>query len=61
MSKRLTVDDVNEVAFSAVRFREGYDMKDVDDFLDQVTFTIGDMERELESLRAENAALRNGH
>lgn len=58
---RLSVSDIDEAAFSPVRFREGYDMREVDGFLEAVAYTVGDMEKELESLRAENAALRNGH
>lgn len=47
----LTPEDVREKRFTAVRLREGYDMGEVDQFLDEV-------EAELERLLAENAELR---
>lgn len=48
----LTPEDVREKRFTAVRLREGYDMGEVDQFLDEV-------EAELERLLAENAELRS--
>jgi DivIVA domain-containing protein len=36
----LTPKDIREHAFQTVRFKEGYDVEEVDDFLDQVTETV---------------------
>ena len=33
----LTPKDIREHTFQTVRFKEGYDVDEVDDFLDQVT------------------------
>ena len=35
----LTPKDIREHTFQTVRFKEGYDVDEVDDFLDQVTET----------------------
>src|SRR5437868_4961404 len=48
----LTPEDVSNKRFTPVRLREGYDMGEVDQFLDEV-------EAELERLLAESADLRN--
>ena len=50
--KRLTPEDVSNKRFTPVRLREGYDMGEVDQFLDQV-------EAELGLLHAENKDLRD--
>jgi DivIVA domain-containing protein len=47
----LTPEDVRNKVFTAVRLREGYDVNEVDDFLDEVV-------AELERLLAENDDLR---
>ncbi len=49
--KTLTPEDVSNKRFTPVRLREGYDMGEVDQFLDEV-------EAELERLHAENNDLR---
>lgn len=36
----LTPKDIREHTFQTVRFKEGYDVDEVDDFLDQVTETV---------------------
>ncbi|MCT6874077.1 MAG: DivIVA domain-containing protein, partial [Bifidobacterium sp.] len=36
----LTPNDIREHTFQTVRFKEGYDVDEVDDFLDQVTDTV---------------------
>lgn len=38
--KRVTSGDVDSVRFHAHRFREGYDIDEVDDFLDMVADTL---------------------
>src|SRR3954469_15808877 len=48
----LTPEDVSNKRFTPVRLREGYDMGEVDQFLDEV-------ESELERLNKENDDLRN--
>jgi DivIVA domain-containing protein len=48
----LTPEDVKNKRFTPVRLREGYDMGEVDQFLDEV-------EAELDRLYAENTDLRN--
>ncbi len=48
----LTPEDVSNKRFTPVRLREGYDMGEVDQFLDEV-------EAELERLNKENEDLRN--
>src|SRR6266542_266408 len=47
----LTPEDVRNKVFTAVRLREGYDVNEVDDFLDEVV-------AELERLLADNDDLR---
>jgi DivIVA domain-containing protein len=49
----LTPEDVSNKRFTTVRLREGYDMTEVDQFLDEV-------EAELSRLLKENEALRGG-
>lgn len=41
----LTADDIRFRKFTPVRFREGYDPDEVDDFLDEVTQTIEELTR----------------
>jgi DivIVA domain-containing protein len=48
----LTPEDVQEKQFATVRLKEGYDMEEVDDFLD-------DVQAELERLRRDNDELRD--
>ena len=47
----ITPESVRNKEFSTIRLREGYDMGEVDHFLDQV-------EHELERLTTENSALK---
>lgn len=41
----LTSDDVRNVQFTTVRLREGYDMREVDEFLDRIIATFEERER----------------
>lgn len=43
----LTAADVHYKTFTATKFREGYDQDEVDQFLDQVVFTIQSLEERL--------------
>ncbi|BDZ43831.1 cell division protein DivIVA [Paraoerskovia sediminicola] len=52
----LTADDILKKKFSATKFREGYDIEEVDDFLDEVVHTIKAVQDENESLKAKLAA-----
>lgn len=49
----LTADDVLNKKFTPTKFREGYDLDDVDDFLDDVVDTIGSLQEENERLKAQ--------
>ncbi|MFC9329183.1 DivIVA domain-containing protein [Kitasatospora sp. NPDC057015] len=49
----LTVDDVRTKQFTIVRLREGYAVKEVNDFLDRVEAALSRLTRENETLRAE--------
>lgn len=49
----LTAKDVREHRFQTVRFKEGYDVEEVDDFLDQVSDTIDELDRQIVWLRAQ--------
>jgi len=49
----LTPEDVSNKRFTAVRLREGYDMTEVDQFLDEVETELTRLLRENEELRAE--------
>ena len=49
----LTPNDVRDQEFSTHRFREGYDMNEVDDYLDHVRDTISRLAKTLETLQKE--------
>ena len=49
----LTTEDVLEKTFNIVKFREGYDQVEVDDFLDEVVSTIYTLQAENQNLREE--------
>lgn len=55
----LTSDDVREVRFGTTRFRAGYDMGEVDAFLDRVEAAIGEYGAETQRLKDESGALRS--
>ena len=47
----LTPNDVRDQEFSTHRFREGYDMNEVDDYLDHVRDTINRLAKTLKTLQ----------
>ena len=47
----LTPNDVRDQVFATHRFREGYDMDEVDDYLDHVCDTINRLAKILETLQ----------
>ena len=51
----LTPEDVSDKRFTPVRLREGYDMGEVDQFLDEVEAELGRLHEELDSLRSTAA------
>jgi DivIVA domain-containing protein len=56
----LTPEDVQEKQFSTVRLKEGYDMEEVDDFLDEVQAELERLQRENDELRDKLAAVTRG-
>ncbi len=52
----VTPEDVVNKRFTIVKFREGYDQDEVDDFLDEITKELRQMALENESLRGKLAA-----
>jgi DivIVA domain-containing protein len=52
----LTPEDVSNKRFTPVRLREGYDMGEVDQFLDEVEAELARLTKENEDLRAKLAA-----
>lgn len=52
----LTAEDILNKKFSATKFREGYDVEEVDDFLDEVVRTLTSVQEENEDLRSKLAA-----
>ena len=56
----LTPEDVQNKEFTTVRLREGYDMQEVDEFLDEVEAELSRMYRENEELRDKLAAVTRG-
>ena len=48
----VTPEDVNNKQFTTSRFKEGYDLDEVDDFLDQVAEALTELTREAQDLRA---------
>lgn len=55
----LTPEDVSNKRFTPVRLREGYDMGEVDQFLDEVEAELARLTRENEDLRAKLAAAQS--
>ena len=49
----LTPNDVRDQEFSTHRFREGYDMDEVDDYLDHIRDTINRLSKTLKTLQKE--------
>lgn len=56
----LTPEDVSNKRFTPVRLREGYDMGEVDQFLDEVEAELARLTKENEDLRAKLAAAQSG-
>ena len=54
----LSPQDVRAVQFTTTRMRVGYEMSEVDDFLDRVEATVAAGERELQQVREREAVLR---
>jgi DivIVA domain-containing protein len=57
----LTPEDVSNKRFTPVRLREGYDMGEVDQFLDEVESELSRLTRENEELRSKLGAAQDGH
>ncbi len=56
----LTPEDVSNKRFTPVRLREGYDMGEVDQFLDEVEAELARLTQENEELRAKLSAAQSG-
>jgi DivIVA domain-containing protein len=56
----LTPEDVSNKRFTPVRLREGYDMGEVDQFLDEVEAELARLTKENDDLRAKLAAAQSG-
>jgi DivIVA domain-containing protein len=56
----LTPEDVQNKEFTTVRLREGYDMQEVDDFLDEVQAELERTQRENDELRDKLSAVTRG-
>jgi DivIVA domain-containing protein len=56
----LTPEDVSNKRFTPVRLREGYDMGEVDQFLDEVEAELARLTKENEDLRAKLSAAQTG-
>ncbi|MEG3614839.1 MULTISPECIES: DivIVA domain-containing protein [Isoptericola] len=52
----LTAEDILNKKFSATKFREGYDVEEVDDFLDEVVRTLTAVQEENDDLRSKLSA-----
>ena len=48
----VTPEDVRNKQFTTVRFKEGYDLDEVDNFLDEIEESLAAVTREAEDLRA---------
>ncbi len=58
--RTLTPEDVSNKRFTPVRLREGYDMTEVDQFLDQVEAELARLLKENGDLRSKLAAAQSG-
>ncbi|WP_310526113.1 DivIVA domain-containing protein [Nocardioides sp.] len=56
----LTPEDVSNKRFTPVRLREGYDMGEVDQFLDEVESELARLTKENEDLRSKLSAAQSG-
>jgi DivIVA domain-containing protein len=56
----LTPEDVSNKRFTPVRLREGYDMGEVDQFLDEVEAELARLTKENDDLRSKLAAAQTG-
>src|SRR4051794_33819545 len=56
----LTPEDVSNKRFTPVRLREGYDMGEVDQFLDEVEAELARLTRENDALRSKLSAAQQG-
>jgi DivIVA domain-containing protein len=56
----LTPEDVSNKRFTPVRLREGYDMGEVDQFLDEVEAELARLTRENDDLRTQLSAAQSG-
>jgi DivIVA domain-containing protein len=56
----LSPEDVQNKEFTTVRLREGYDMQEVDEFLDEIEAELTRMHRENDELRQKLAAVTRG-
>lgn len=56
----LTPEDVSNKRFTPVRLREGYDMGEVDQFLDEVEAELSRLTKENEDLRSKLSAAQSG-
>ena len=56
----LTPEDVSNKRFTPVRLREGYDMGEVDQFLDEVEAELARLTRDNEDLRSKLSAAQQG-
>lgn len=56
----LTPEEVQNKEFTTVRLREGYDMQEVDDFLDEVETELSRLYRENDELREKLGAVTRG-
>ncbi|MDQ3615910.1 MAG: DivIVA domain-containing protein [Actinomycetota bacterium] len=56
----LTPEDVSNKRFTPVRLREGYDMGEVDEFLDEVEAELARLTRDNDDLRSKLSADSNG-
>ena len=57
----LTPEDVSNKRFTPVRLREGYDMGEVDQFLDEVEAELARLTRENDDLRAKLSLAQTGN
>src|SRR5688500_2868033 len=56
----LTPEDVSNKRFTPVRLREGYDMGEVDQFLDEVEAELARLTKENDDLRSKLSSAQSG-